>query len=291
MKKLLIKILSFTIGLVVYFGINAFINYNIISKTNPNIGKSKILIVGDSHPQKSINPQYFKSAQNISQPMEPLILTYWKLKRVLSIAKPDIIIIGLAPHNISAFNDLKFSKKKWASEMFIRSYTIQNFKKIKSIDIDYKKYYNVLWKENCFYPKTDHFKFIGNYLNSDFSDISDSNSAIERHYYYNNKLLGESEIAITYVDSIIQICDLNRKIPIFVSSPVHKSYYKLIPSQVKVKYEELKKRLNSREIVFIDKTTDYYPDSLYLNSDHLNKKGANRFTLEIKEIIASKVQL
>ncbi len=41
----------------------------------------------------------------------------------------------------------------------------------------------------------------------------------------------------------------------------------------------------SNYCLIIDKANGEYPDSLFLNSDHLNEKGANRFTGEVIEIM------
>ena len=45
------------------------------------------------------------------------------------------------------------------------------------------------------------------------------------------------------------------------------------------KFDELIEVYSDEYLVF-DKTRSYYPDSLYLNADHLNESGAKRFTLE-----------
>ena len=47
-----------------------------------SIKRTNILIAGDSYTKRSLNPQYFTSAQNISQYGENYIITYWKLKKV-----------------------------------------------------------------------------------------------------------------------------------------------------------------------------------------------------------------
>lgn len=281
MKRFLLKVIVFLIFLVLYLGVNMMINYFIYSNQSVNLKHTSILIVGDSHPQKSINPKFFKDAQNISQPAEPFVLTYWKLKSIFKSYRPDTLIIGFAPHNISQFDDLKFSNSGWSGEMFLRSYPIQELSKISNfIDIDYKVFYKTLWKQTALFPKRNHIHYIGKYTNSSKSNIDDWKTAIKRHYYHNGLKLGVSQVAVNYLDSIVNLTNSNKIKLIMVSPPVHERYLNNIPASIMKDYEKLTEKYNASHIIF-DKTRDDYPDSLYLNSDHLNKMGSKRFTLEL----------
>jgi len=287
MKKFIYKNIIFLLSLILFFGIQATINYFIYSNHRDNI-KTNVLILGDSHPQKSVNPKLFNNSLNISQYAEPYILTFWKLKNILKNSKIDTVMIGFAHHNISAFNDLKFQDKGWSTEMFKRIYPIQEFKTITSVEIDYLEFYKILWKQICLFPKLNHTNYIGNYSNSNYSNISNAQSAVHNHYYYEGKEIGVSKIAISYLDSLINICTIRGVKPILISNPVHKTYYKKIPSINISAFEELKTELISKGVMVIDKTKENYPDSLFLDVNHLNESGANRFTKEIKEIFTSR---
>ncbi|HAB89233.1 MAG TPA: hypothetical protein DCF84_01765 [Bacteroidetes bacterium] len=256
------------------------VNYLIYTGSSEPIPKSNILIAGDSHPQHSLNPKYFHDAQNISQSAEPYVLTYWKLKKIVQSSIPDTLIIGLAPHNISQFNDLKFSKQPWASEMFSRSYPIEEFSDISDkISVDFPSYYKVLWKQTAFYPKSNHIPYAGGYENVEGSYITDIADAVKRHYYLNGELLGVSDLALEYLDSIVSLAHAKDITLIMVSNPVHEQYLNKIPDRIMEKFDELIDVYSNEHLVF-DKTRSYYPDSLYLNADHLNEFGAKRFTME-----------
>ena len=151
MRGLIIKSLCFALLLFLFFSINTVINVLIFSKQKPSLGSFNVLIAGDSHPLRSLNPELFKNAVNISQRGEPYVLTYWKLKKVLNNYLPDTLILGYSTHNLSSFNDLKFSEDKWSVEMFKRCYPIQELSDIdRKIDVDYKTYYKTFWKNNSF---------------------------------------------------------------------------------------------------------------------------------------------
>jgi hypothetical protein len=285
MKPFLIKTSIFILLLFLFFGVNMLVNYFIYNKQSIPFNKHNVLIVGDSHPQRSLNPEYFNDAQNISQSAEPYVLTYWKLKRICDSYIPDTLIVGFAPHNISQFNDLKFSNAKWSEEMFRRSYPIQEFNKISNkINIDYTLFYKTLWKQTAFFPKRNHTNFIGNYSNTNKSNIKDWETAIKRHYYQNGEHLGVSGLSVIYLDSIINLANAKKIKLIMVSNPVHERYLEKIPIPIMGKYAELAKNYSMNHIVF-NRTMNKYPDSLYLNSDHLNGIGAKRFTEELNDYI------
>ena len=263
------------------------INRYLYNKQIVPIKDENILIAGDSHTQKSLNPEYFVSAQNISQSAEPYVLTYWKLKKIFNSYIPDTLIIGFAPHNISQFNDFKFSNEKWSSEMFKRSYPIEEFDRISNIiSIDYTTYYKILLKQTALFPKTNHINYLGNYSTGTNNDLSDSETAINRHYYQKGIELNLSELAVNYLDSIVELCNINKIELVLVSSPVHKQYLNNIPLAIMDNYVDLTQKYNINLIVF-DYTKEVYPDSLFLNSDHLNENGAEMFTTELIKYLKS----
>ena len=120
MEQFLRKLILFIVLPTVYFAFNASVNYLIYSSQIVDVGKPNIIVIGDSHPMAAVNTNMLDNAINISRSAEPYVLTYWKLKAILKNHIPEILIIGFSPHNISAFNDKKFSDPDWSSEMFKR---------------------------------------------------------------------------------------------------------------------------------------------------------------------------
>jgi hypothetical protein len=284
MNKFVRKILVFSIVLITYFGLNVFINFLIYSNQDVVLEGKRVLIVGDSHTLKGLDPTIFESAQNISQSAEPYILTYWKLKEILNLNKPDTLIVTFGHHNISEYNDFTLSDKHWASTMFIRSYSIENLEELENrIKVDWYNYYKTIWKQLAFYPKLNHRNFVGNYTNTKGSNLSNKNKVIGRHYFYNKKQVGVSDVAVSYLDSIINICNNNEIALILVGVPVHQSYSNKIPNNFIKGYSAIKSKLEDKQLKIIDKTMEVYPDSCFLDVDHLNSHGANRFTKEIIE--------
>jgi hypothetical protein len=251
---------------------------------NEKVGleKSNVLIIGDSHPNCSLNPDLFNDAQNISQGGETYVLTYWKLRKILKEIELDTIIIGFSVHNFSRFNDLKFSNKKWTGNLFKRGYTFESFSELDGrVEVNYSQLYRTIWKETGFYPKKNQVNFIGKPSKRNTSNLGDWEKVIHHHYYDDDKVLGVSEVAEAYLDSIIRVCEENKMIPILINSPVHESYYNKIPEANLAMFDKMKTKYEAKGINIIDKAQERFPDSFYLNSDHLNASGANVFTEEI----------
>ena len=154
--------------------------------------------------------------------------------------------------------------------MFSRSYPIEEFSDISDkIDVDFPTYYKVLWKQTAFYPKRNHNPFVGRYENVEGSYITDIDDAVNRHYYLNGEALGVSDLAIEYLDSIVSLAKAKDITLIMVSNPVHEQYLNKIPDPIMQKFDALIERYSDQHLVF-DKTRSPYPDTLYLNTDHLN---------------------
>jgi hypothetical protein len=188
----------------------------------------------------------------------------------------------------SAYNDYKFSNIKWSNEMFRRIYSIEAFSEIGSrIQINYADYYKILWKQIGFYPQMNHSNYIGQFSNYKKSDLAGYKSAIDNHYYKNNKKLDVSNTAVSYLDSIITICKNHNITTVLVSNPVHIKYLNEIPAEIMTTYRLLKEKYDTQAII-IDKTEQYYPDSLFLNADHLNWYGATVFTKDVRNILYAK---
>lgn len=275
------KLVLFLLLPILYFIIMGVANTYIKNHTGPDIGRSRLLIAGDSYMQKAINPNLFDDAQSIAQTAEPYIITYWKLQALLPIIQPDTILLGFSHHNIAAFNDRKFSDPHIASELFERVEAIQQFSSFEPLDVDQWLRAKVWWKQYCFYPHQRHHNYVGGYENRPTSNLSDSLEAIERHFGSNGHIENASAISIAYLDSIINLCKKEQITLIFISSPVSASYGRLIPYYYIDQYYQI---INQLENVWAYSDGDF-PDDYFLNSDHLNSKGAEHFTKELIERI------
>jgi hypothetical protein len=247
--------------------------------------ETEILISGDSHTRRALDPKRLGSAVNISQQAEPYVITYWKLRYLFRNHRPKYLLLGFSQHNLSGFNDKKFSNAAWSSEMFRRTYLIGNYLSLKNIDVDYVELLMVFMREMCLFPHLGHYSFVGNYINSNHNNLSNPIQTIQRHFYFGGEKQGVSRLSLEYLDRIVSLCRKYRVIPILVGSPVHPKYYRVIPYDIKQYFSKIKEKYRQQNILVLDYTDEVYDDDMFFDPDHLNAKGARRFTDKIKKWI------
>lgn len=285
MNKFIKNVFLFLSTLAFCLMMNFLINLLII-RVSPNpLGGTKTLIIGDSHTEKSLDPTMFDSTMNISQPGETIINSYWKLKHLLPISEVKTVVLAVSHHNLSKNEDLKYLKEGWSLEFSRRLYSIKNFTSSSHVDYNKENYAKVFLRRMFLFPRINHDSYIGNYDNDKTYSSDDYERAIHRHYYYSkqHKFSGESKNTEMYLEKIIELCDDLEIRLIMVACPVHEEYYKRIPRIIHRSYDLFKKDHS------LDEIYDYsqYPldEKCYLNSDHLNEKGANVFSEVIKKTI------
>jgi hypothetical protein len=286
MQIFLKNVFIFFLSIFCYLILMYCINLTIIQKKQVGWENSKVLIAGGSHTQRALNPKLFHSAINISQEAEPYCITYWKLKKYLSQNNPDLILLGFSYHNLSSFNDEKFSDKQWDDEMFKRIYAMQNFS-LPRISVDKHEFYEMKFHLMCLYPRLSPIDYKGEYSNSNTANVSDSGEAINRHFFYNKSEANLSKLSAEYLDSITLLCK-KRKIELAaIATPTYHSYYSKIPEKFVRYYTLEKNKLSKAGVVVLDFSREKYPDNFYLNADHLNAKGAEKFTEQMISILSA----
>ncbi|MEP6681650.1 MAG: hypothetical protein ABJA35_00245 [Parafilimonas sp.] len=285
MKLFFKKTAIFLSILAGYMVLMYFTNLLIIEKKSIGWKNCEILIAGDSHTQKALNPKLFHSAVNISQVSEPYYITYWKLKKYLSQHIVDTVLLGFSYHNLSAFNDKKLSDKVWGDEMLRRIYSLETVSLSNDIEINKYELFKIQFKNMYLYPNIDPFYFKGGYSNSNRSNISDSIKASKRHFYNNQSEEKVSKIAAEYLDSIIVLCNKKRIQVVAVTTPMNYSYLNKVPLKFIQAYQSKKESLEKQGIIVLDFGYQKYPDDFYLNSDHVNKKGSEEFTKQILDVL------
>jgi hypothetical protein len=286
MKRFLRNVALFSFGLLACFVVLYAVN-TITSIVNAPRIESEILIVGDSHTERSLDPSLFPSAQNISQGAEPYYVTYWKLKKLLPRSSVQTVLLGFSHHNLSAFNDKKLSDEQWAHELFNRVYTIAAIGSLHGIEVDRSVFYGSKFRNMCLYPKWKHDSYVGRYFNEDVSNLTNPEAPIARHYFMDGSNAGVSEAEIAFLDSIVALTARERIEIILVTSPVHDSYYERVPENFIAGFEEKKRELETSGIVVLDHSRLEFPDDEFYNTDHLNERGATRFSKLISEQIAT----
>jgi len=282
MKKLFKNISLFLLIPLLYFGFNIIFNSYHIKNTKPFIPKVNYLILGDSHIQGTIDPKYFTNAVNYAKSGEPYFVTYWKLKFLIEQPQValDTVLLGFNHHDVSANKDMALLGNG-SYDQFKRIYSIHNFSKEDSLDIDHYKYFNILFRNVLAYPKYNHYYFQGTYgkLNKDLTKRKLNSKSYKKHphFFLKDDIYDTSKINIKYLDSIVNLCKSKNINLLLITTPVSKGYYKNIPVKFKSKFNQIKSDYSFKGIKTHDFSQAFVEDSLFADFNHLNGKGSQLF--------------
>jgi len=297
-KKLifcLFLILSFSICNI-YKSFNNLKSHEYLFKLNYDINT---LIIGDSHPMSSLDPNIIKYSKNIALDSENYFFTYYKLRYFLMHnLQIKNVIIGFAPQNISKINaEMFLYQEPTEKQSYKRYYNLLDYNgknKIKSfrknfIEAVLKYEFGIpikIYKENLFLKylfrkniNKHDFEFIGNFYSSEISNVNieDIKNKVKEYFYDDHmKYPGKSDLNIEYLYKIINICS-SRGIKIYLyRSPVHPIYYQLLPNETLRDYEDIKNEILNidKNIEFIDYSKMQLETEHFGDGDHLNVFGA-----------------
>jgi hypothetical protein len=284
MKLFLTKIILFFVIFAAYMGVNYKINSAASAVASDlEVENCKILIIGDSYAMRAVDPQMIDGAMNVCQGAEPYFISYWKLKALLE-RNPDIdtVLLGFSHHNLSAFNDKKLVDPRWAAEMSKRIYAYGDLKALEGVEIDWHVYLKTVFENMCLYPKDDHVHFLGEYKNSRHSDISGVQDAIQKHFYYDGENVGTSSVAVGFLKRIVALCkEKNVKLAL-LQCPVHELYWQKIPASFRKEFTRVRREMIEEGIVTIRFEGPRLVSKEFLNCDHLNLFGAQKYSRVVK---------
>lgn len=289
MNKYLKQLSLFLIGYLVYLVTVYSFNKITLKFSDYNISNINTLVVGDSHSATALETKILDNAINISIFSEPYVVTYLKLKDILNRCIVDTVLLSFSPHNLSAYNDFKFSDFTLSKMYFNESYALFNYNYLKDINANMKGYYTTYFKNMFLLPKLNHLDgLVGKFSKRTITFNLDSagiKNKINKHYYRNNRMYNISKKSITYLDSIKIICQKNNINLILISTPLHRKYSQSIPYTFLEEFNLQKQKLLNNGLKVYDYSNLYKGDSLFYDGDHLNFKGAKYFTKKIKFLL------
>jgi len=267
-----------------------------------NYTKIETVILGSSHNQNALNPAYFKSSTinlaNAGQDVQLDAALFFKYIPQLKSLKE--IILEMDYHTMEEKNDSSYFRLPWYYKFYnIELYPVSLLHR-SSVYASSPSFFNQLLIDEINPTKTRYKLNKYGFIQNDFPGVMaelkyDSfllaetapqrlkdkhrNQSIENFNYNRAKL-----------DSIIQYCVFNNIKIFLISTPMYPTYIK----------NEISEK-NTRRNKYIDSLKDL-PNTFYYNfenshlfnvynfknDDHLNSKGANKFTSVISDIIQQK---
>ena len=260
-----------------------------------------ILILGDSHAETAFNDSIIPNSHNVAFHAEHYLFTYFKLKKLLH-ANPQIdkVILSFGPHNISQSADVTIFSESRNSRSFARYFMLLNSEGVNDtysssqnwrtnylkwkfgipfqLKLEAKLIYKTIFNKPI---SLNDFPFIGEFYKSNEHTFNNVNTAIHAHYFADNKLLNESDLAIKYLYKIIDLTTSKGIKLYLVNTPQHKDYFNNIPDYFKNAYKKEINRIahNYPDVIHLDLSQLKIDNSKFGDYHHVNNKGAQIVSL------------
>ena len=311
MKKFIIKTLIFLITLII---IISFFEYNLSKVPNAfsvkrellekNIKEVEILVLGSSHTLSGINPTFFDyKGLNMANTIQSLYYDYQILSKNLDrMSNLKIVLIPVSYFSLeyNLFNGVQY----WRSFFYEKFYKIPP--QIKSKEFDIRRYSlialyggekSLIWalkrfRVNAAENITENgFNNMPYNIEQDIKQINNE-SGKNRVFFYNSLMEpGNIPENIHCLEKIIKELKDKGVFPVIITTPVYRTYSDNADIQ---RYGRLQKNIENLCTNSNIKYFNYFSDPRFViedfvNDDHLNPKGAEKFSKIINEEILKKL--
>ena len=287
MKRFIKRIFVFSLlTFIMLIGIIVSSNILINKDSNFSIDKNYAYIVlGHSHPEEAFNDSIIQKTKNFARGGEHYFYTYLKAKKIIE-SNPNVKVVFLELTN----NQISTDMTKWIEDTQKNLVNIPNFAPVMTFED-----HSFLIKQNPWSYFKSQEMVIKNNLN--FLLYRKKNILNQRDWggFYANprqkvdsiiksnekqKKLNSTKIVVdttnlSFVDKIASICK-NKGIKLFlIRSPQHPKYIYCENE------EQLQKILKTRysQLFYLDFENFYLLNDDYADLEHLNYKGAKKFSL------------
>lgn len=298
MKKFLIKVFLFCLPFMIFY---ASAEYYCLKITNFSIKKMyleanlksiEVLILGSSHSQNAINPEYMnKSTCNLAFGGQPLSIDYYLLEKYIpQMPHLKTVCVEVSPHRF--FDDLEIAK--WNSHIYANLYGIKY-----NVETFSLKNYSLVFSDPKFFTSTfidyidpnsfkyqlNKYGFVTNDSNDRFKELNNDSVKINSYYImkhkYNNQTNFENNKI--FFAKIITLCKNKGVELVLLSPPLYQTYLKHIPVNPEKKVNLLlTENILKYGIRFLDHSKDTaFHLTDFKNDNHLNSNGAKKLTLKI----------
>jgi hypothetical protein len=286
-------LIFFSCIIVVFALSNYLINKNAKFKLNKNIDS---IILGNSQPECAFNDSLIDNFKNLSKSAETYFYLYPKLKNILKQNQQvKFVFIEFNPTNILEREDQKIWKEKFINYSLPTYNTFLNFKQHKLLILKNPTGYlqtNLLSKRNNikriylnnynFINDIGGYRYLkGNKINKDPNSID-----INKNKQYLLENINLSKYDLSYLDKIIKLCEENKLTIYLIRSPYHKRFAVNLYESV---FQQVKQE-RYHDIPFLDFKDFQLEDDDFRDLQHLNYKGARKFSLWFQNKISDSLK-
>jgi hypothetical protein len=251
----------------------------------------RVLFMGDSHPKRDVNPELIPGSFNFADVGENYIQTFYKLRGVLAFPGVEVEYV-VFPIDLHSFSSMRRDQLKnaWYWNRFI------SYSEVVAEDSDQSFVDVVVWQLKSWFPVISHGEELISYAvmqenvselykgymvsYADYSEVLDKKSwALFRAQSQLEGFVVFDPLLVEYFRKCLILCVENNVVPVVVRYPVSCEYFtaaKLYISDVSEFYGYINSVLvEFPEVVVFDYQQVFFEQGdLFMDVDHLNKKGA-----------------
>jgi hypothetical protein len=293
MKKFITSLLWFFLPLIlVIIVISITLKKSVNDKVNCVVDeKTTTLVLGHSQTECGINDSLITGVKNFSSSAEPYFYTYQKLKKIVSVNQNiKTVLISFSNNQI----DTLMNEWTYGDKYLQNFYPKYNFV-MNSEDA------GLLFKNNFTgFISSEHKSFMENLdivLKSKYAILSDRKWGSYLYLKRNKidslnktdtikKMMAHhsenySKINIQYLHKIVDLCKKNDIKLVLVRMPLYPTYFK---TKNEILFQRIRKEYFS-DVPFLDFHSVSFNDDEFGDYDHLNYKGAKRFSIFLDALI------
>lgn len=258
----------------------------------------KTLVIGDSHPQTAVVPEILGDSFNFCSSGESYIQTYYKLKSIVETGarKFDTVLLPVDLHSFSSYRTDRINN----SYYWVKYIDFLELGLYKGEVVSFLGKY----MEGRFFPyagKTEHLEQFFTGLmrgrttikkgfamrSGDFTESRDMIAvARERAEFHLKDVDYYDEDLVYYLEKLLRLCLDNGIRVVLIKYPVTREYY--VEAARLAPVEEINNNIDDivdrhPEVLLLDYQDAYLDNAhLFYNPDHLNTRGATRFSEDLK---------
>ncbi len=256
-------------------------------RSEPVPVRSPLIAMGDSHIGCSVDTTVLVGAQNTALAAEPYLLSWYKLKFLAKHDRIDTLVLGFGPHNISDKDHSKFVHAGWATDrLMMRAYPLVPIGEVLRSSFHLKTYMRTLFMQFCLIPRDSHIQYIGSFsgLRKEFHADHAGRALIDISSRRTEPYRPSPNLALpTWIRSCSSASGSTSRFS--GRHPESRSRFlsRGVPEAYRIRFKDLADGYRAAGVHVIDRSALFPGDSLFANSDHLNAKGARRFTRLLRD--------
>jgi len=275
---------------------------NTINEIPKMINKnSKILIVGDSHTQTSLNPSLMDETVNLSFSNESPMFSYYKAKYIIErVPSIKILVLGFSYNNIAdvqeklivstpVFLDNTFilmneHGRREIEEKSLNLYSYYIAKYYFGIPLNiYKNSYILMNLPNF---KSKYFeKIMGGYKEMKSANIAKQMEKMKTEIGKTDYSI--SPLLVEYTDKLAKLCREKGIMMYIINTPIYSAFYERYSANLISSYDSIVQILlnDNENLLHLDFRNFTQDTCLFYDGEHLNTDGAELFSPFINNLI------